>query len=93
MLRTPCACSRDRCGRSTAFWWPPQGSWPRRQAPEGPTRRCERGAHPRSALLFFSTERDPRRFLATLVGVWGVWDARMAPKLNRTPRSLGARQK
>ncbi|KAJ1115092.1 hypothetical protein NDU88_003320 [Pleurodeles waltl] len=92
MPRTACACSTDRCGRFTAFWWPPQGSWPRRQAPEGPARRCERDARPRSTLLFLSTERDPRRFLATLVGVWGVWDARMAPKLNRTPRSLRARQ-
>ncbi|KAJ1181011.1 hypothetical protein NDU88_006222 [Pleurodeles waltl] len=88
MPRTPCACSTDRCGHFTAFWWPPQGSWPRWQALEGPTRRCKRGARPRSSLLFFSTERDPCRFLATLVGVWGVWDARMAPKLNRTPRSL-----
>ncbi|KAJ1104900.1 hypothetical protein NDU88_002308 [Pleurodeles waltl] len=92
MPRTPCACSTDCCGRFTAFWWPPQGSWPRRQAPEDPARRCELGARPRSTLLFLSTERDPRRFLATLVGVWGVWDARMAPKLNRTPRSLRARQ-
>ncbi|KAJ1177754.1 hypothetical protein NDU88_003006 [Pleurodeles waltl] len=92
MLRTPCACSTDRCRRFTAFWWPLQGSWPRRQAPEGPARRHEHGARPRSTLLFLSTERDPRRFLATLVGVWGVWDARMAPKLNRTPRSLRARQ-
>ncbi|KAJ1205218.1 hypothetical protein NDU88_000653 [Pleurodeles waltl] len=92
MPRTPCACSTDRCGRFTAFWRPPQGSWPRRQAPEGPARGCERGARPRSTPLFLSTERDPRRFLATLVGVWGVWDTRMAPKLNRTPRSLRARQ-
>ncbi|KAJ1202508.1 hypothetical protein NDU88_006307 [Pleurodeles waltl] len=92
MPRTPCACSTDRCGRFTAFWWPPQVSWPRQQAPEGPARRFERSARPRSTLLFLSTERDPCRFLATLVGVWGVWDARMAPKLNRTPRSLRAQQ-
>ncbi|KAJ1189783.1 hypothetical protein NDU88_006525 [Pleurodeles waltl] len=92
MLWMPCACSADRCGRSTAFWWLLQGSWPRQQAPEGPARRCERGTRPRTALLFFPTERDPRRFLTTVVGVWGVWDARMAPKLNRTPRSLRARQ-
>ncbi|KAJ1161582.1 hypothetical protein NDU88_002066 [Pleurodeles waltl] len=63
-----------------------------RASTEGPARRCERGARPRSALLSLSTERDPRRFLATLVAVWGVWDARMAPKLNRIPRSLRARQ-
>ncbi|KAJ1207799.1 hypothetical protein NDU88_003189 [Pleurodeles waltl] len=92
MPRTPCVCSTDHCGFFTAFWGPPQGSWPRQQAPEGPARRCDRGARPRSALLLLSTERDPRRFLATLVGVWGVWDARMAPKLNRTPCSLRARQ-
>ncbi|KAJ1171406.1 hypothetical protein NDU88_003268, partial [Pleurodeles waltl] len=65
---------------------------PRRQAPEGPARRCERSACPRPALLFLSTERDPRRSLATLAGLWGVWDALMAPKLSRTPRSLRARQ-
>ncbi|KAJ1162308.1 hypothetical protein NDU88_002776 [Pleurodeles waltl] len=51
-----------------------------------------RGARPRSTLLFLSTECDARRFLATVVGVWGVWEARMVPKLNRTPRSLRARQ-
>ncbi|KAJ1179480.1 hypothetical protein NDU88_004714 [Pleurodeles waltl] len=92
MPRTPCACSTDRCGRSTAFWWLLQGLWPRQQAPEGPTRRCERGARPRTALLFLPTERDPRRFLAVVVGLWGVWDVWMAPKLNKTPRSLRARQ-
>ncbi|KAJ1096201.1 hypothetical protein NDU88_001345 [Pleurodeles waltl] len=92
MPRTLCACSTDRCGRFTAFWRPLLGSGPRWQAPEGPARRCERGARPRPALLFLSTERDPRRFLATLVGLWGVWDALMAPKLSRTPRSLRARQ-
>ncbi|KAJ1187325.1 hypothetical protein NDU88_004102 [Pleurodeles waltl] len=92
MPRIPCACSTDRCGHFTAFWRPLLGSGPRRQAPEGPARRCERGARPRSALMFLSIERDPRRFLATLVGVWGVWDALMAPKLNRTPRFLRARQ-
>ncbi|KAJ1084110.1 hypothetical protein NDU88_004264 [Pleurodeles waltl] len=90
MPRTLCACSTDRCGRFTAFWRPPLGSEPRRQAPEGPARRC--GARPRPVLLFLSTERDPRRFLATLAGLWGVWDALMAPKLNRTPRSLWVRQ-
>ncbi|KAJ1122827.1 hypothetical protein NDU88_001300 [Pleurodeles waltl] len=58
----------------------------------GPARRCERGARSRTALLFLLTERDPRRFLAVVVGVWGVWDVRMAPKLSRTPRSLRARQ-
>ncbi|KAJ1142803.1 hypothetical protein NDU88_009116 [Pleurodeles waltl] len=84
------AADAVRCGRSTAFWWLPQRSWP--QAPEGPARRCERGSRPRTALLFFPTERDPRCFLAIVVGVWGVRDVRMAPKLNRTPRSLRARQ-
>ncbi|KAJ1217235.1 hypothetical protein NDU88_004830 [Pleurodeles waltl] len=64
----------------------------RRQAPEGPARRCERGARPRPALLFLSTEHNPRCFLATLAGLWGVWDALMAPKLNRTPRSLRVRR-
>ncbi|KAJ1134958.1 hypothetical protein NDU88_001404 [Pleurodeles waltl] len=83
----PRACSTDRCGRSTAFWWLPQGSWA--QAPEGPARRCERGARPRTALLFFPTVREPCRFLAIVVG---VRDVRMAPKLNRTPRSVRARQ-
>ncbi|KAJ1118277.1 hypothetical protein NDU88_006472 [Pleurodeles waltl] len=92
MPRMPCACSTDRCGCSTAFWWLLQGSWPRRQAPEGPARRCERGTCPRTALLFFPTERDPRHFLAIVVGVWGVRDVRMVPKLNRTPRSLRERQ-
>ncbi|KAJ1082736.1 hypothetical protein NDU88_002901 [Pleurodeles waltl] len=92
MPRTLCACSTDRCGRFTAFCRPPLGSGPRRQAPEGPARRCERGARLRPALLFLSTDRDPRRFLATLAGLWGLWDALMAPKLNRTPRSLRARQ-
>ncbi|KAJ1219257.1 hypothetical protein NDU88_006826 [Pleurodeles waltl] len=92
MPRTLGACSTDCCGRFTAFWRPLLGSGPRRQAPEGPARRCERGARPRPALLFLSTERDPRRFLATLAGLWGVWDALMAPKLSRTPRSLRARQ-
>ncbi|KAJ1127969.1 hypothetical protein NDU88_006362 [Pleurodeles waltl] len=92
MPRTLCACSTDRCGRFTAFWRPPLGSGLRRQAAEGPARRCERGARPRPALLFLSTKRDPRHFLATLAGLWGVWDALMALKLNRTPRSLRARQ-
>ncbi|KAJ1203749.1 hypothetical protein NDU88_007530 [Pleurodeles waltl] len=92
MPRTLCACSTDRCGRFTTFWRPLLGSGARRQAPEGPARRCERGACPRPALLFLSTERDPRRFLATLAGLWGVWDALRAPKLSRTPRSLRARQ-
>ncbi|KAJ1198177.1 hypothetical protein NDU88_002021 [Pleurodeles waltl] len=92
MPRTPCACSTDRCGYSTAFWWLLQGLWPRRQAPEGPARRCECGARPRTALLFLPTECDPCRFLAVVVGVWGVWDVWMALKLNRTPRSLRARQ-
>ncbi|KAJ1082425.1 hypothetical protein NDU88_002593 [Pleurodeles waltl] len=59
MPRTLCACSTDRCGRLTAFWRPLLGSGPRRQAPEGPARRCERGARPRPALLFLSTERGP----------------------------------
>ncbi|KAJ1166922.1 hypothetical protein NDU88_007317 [Pleurodeles waltl] len=36
MPQTPCACSTDRCGCLTAFWWPPLGSRLRRQAPEGP---------------------------------------------------------
>ncbi|KAJ1150304.1 hypothetical protein NDU88_003099 [Pleurodeles waltl] len=92
MPRTLCTCSLDRCGRFRAFWRPLLGSGPRRQAPEGPARRCELCAHPRPALLFLSTERDPRRFLATLAGLWGVWDALMVPKLSRTPRSLRARQ-
>ncbi|KAJ1153274.1 hypothetical protein NDU88_006035 [Pleurodeles waltl] len=92
MPRTLCACSTDRCGSLTAFWRPLLGSGPRRQAPEGPARRCERGARPRPALLFLSTERDPRCFLATFAGLWGVWDDLMAPKLSRTPRSLRARQ-
>ncbi|KAJ1130969.1 hypothetical protein NDU88_009313 [Pleurodeles waltl] len=92
MPRTLCACSTDRCGRFTAFWRPLLGLGPRRQAPEGPARRCERGTRPRPTLLFLSTERDPGRFLATLAGLWGVWDALMAPKLSRTPRSLRARQ-
>ncbi|KAJ1206194.1 hypothetical protein NDU88_001603 [Pleurodeles waltl] len=70
----------------------PLGSGPRRQAPEGPARRCQRGARPRPALLLLSTKRDPRRLLATLAGLWGAWDALMVPKLNRTPRSLRARQ-
>ncbi|KAJ1122222.1 hypothetical protein NDU88_000725 [Pleurodeles waltl] len=65
---------------------------PPRQAPVGPAGICERGAHPSPALLFLSAERDSRRFLATLVGVWGMWDARMVPKITRTPRSLRARQ-
>ncbi|KAJ1162791.1 hypothetical protein NDU88_003256 [Pleurodeles waltl] len=51
MPRTLCACSTDRCGRFTAFWLPPLGSGTRLQAPEGPARRCERGARPRPALL------------------------------------------
>ncbi|KAJ1128811.1 hypothetical protein NDU88_007185 [Pleurodeles waltl] len=89
---TLCACSTDCCRRFAAFWRPPLGSGPRRQSPEGPARRCERSARPRPTLLFLLTERDPRRFLATLAGLWGVWDALMAPKLNRTPRSLRARQ-
>ncbi|KAJ1175588.1 hypothetical protein NDU88_000875 [Pleurodeles waltl] len=95
MLRTPCACSTDCCGRSTALWRPLKGLWPRRQAPEGPARRCERGARSRTTLLLIPIERDPRRFLAVVVGVWGVWGVwhvRMAPKLSRTPRSLRARQ-
>ncbi|KAJ1176979.1 hypothetical protein NDU88_002246 [Pleurodeles waltl] len=92
MPRTLCACSTDRCRCFTAFWRPLLGSGPRRQTPEGPARRCERGARPRPALLFLSTERDPRRFLATLAGLWGVWDALMSPKLSRTPRSLRTRQ-
>ncbi|KAJ1157703.1 hypothetical protein NDU88_010403 [Pleurodeles waltl] len=92
MPRTLYACSTDRCGRFTAFWRPLLGSGPRRQAPEGPARRCERGARPRPALLLLSTERDPRRFLAILAGLWGVCDALMAPKLSRTPRSLRGRQ-
>ncbi|KAJ1193000.1 hypothetical protein NDU88_002306 [Pleurodeles waltl] len=92
MPRTLCACSTDRCGCFTAFWWPLLGLGPRRQAPEGPARRCERGACPRPALLFLSTERDPRHFLATLADLWGVWDALIVPKLSRTPRSLRARQ-
>ncbi|KAJ1150614.1 hypothetical protein NDU88_003404 [Pleurodeles waltl] len=92
MPRTLCTCSTDCCGCFTAFWRPRLGSGPRRQAPEGPARRCERSTRPRPTLLFLSTERDPRRFFATLAGLWGVWDALMAPKLNRTPRSLQARQ-
>ncbi|KAJ1156693.1 hypothetical protein NDU88_009411 [Pleurodeles waltl] len=92
MPRILYACSTDRCGHFMAFWRPPLGSGPRWQAPEGPARRCERGAHPRSALLFLLTEHDPRHFLASLAGLWGVWDALMAPKLNRTPRSLRVRQ-
>ncbi|KAJ1205801.1 hypothetical protein NDU88_001227, partial [Pleurodeles waltl] len=92
MPLTLCACSTDRCRRFPAFWRPLLGLGPRRQAPEGPARRCERGARPRPALLLLSTERDPRRFLATLAGLWGGWDALMAPKLSRTPRSLRARQ-
>ncbi|KAJ1098011.1 hypothetical protein NDU88_003127 [Pleurodeles waltl] len=92
MPLTLCACSTDRCGRFTAFWWPLLGSRLRRQAPEDPARRCEHGTRPRPALLFLSTERDPRRFLATVAGLWGVWDALMAPKLSRTHRSLRARQ-
>ncbi|KAJ1171493.1 hypothetical protein NDU88_003354 [Pleurodeles waltl] len=89
MPRTLFACSTDRCGRFTVLWRPLLGSEPRRQAPEGPARRCERTARPRPALLFLSTERDPRRSLATLAG---LWDALMALKLSRTPRSLRARQ-
>ncbi|KAJ1205911.1 hypothetical protein NDU88_001332 [Pleurodeles waltl] len=86
------AGSTDRCGRFSAFWWSLPGSGPRRQAPKCPARICERGARPRPALLFLSAERDSRCFLVTLVGVWGVWDARMAPKITRTPRSLRAWQ-
>ncbi|KAJ1210778.1 hypothetical protein NDU88_006140 [Pleurodeles waltl] len=92
MPQTPCACSTDCCGRSTAVWRLRPGSWPRRQAPEGPARRCERSIRSRTALLLLSTERDPRRFLAVVVDVWGVWDVQMVPKLSRTPRSLRARQ-
>ncbi|KAJ1140856.1 hypothetical protein NDU88_007194 [Pleurodeles waltl] len=88
----PCACSTDCCGRSMAFWRLPQGLWPQGQALEGAARRCERGTRSRTVLLLLPTERDPRRFLAVVVGVWDVWDARMAPKLSRTPRSLRARQ-
>ncbi|KAJ1207467.1 hypothetical protein NDU88_002858 [Pleurodeles waltl] len=65
---------------------------PQQQAPEGPARIGERGARSRPVLLSLSAKRDSRRFLAILVGVWGVWDARMAPKIIRTPRSLRARQ-
>ncbi|KAJ1199557.1 hypothetical protein NDU88_003391 [Pleurodeles waltl] len=92
MPRTLCACSTDRCRRFMAFWRPPLGSGQRRQAPEGPARRWERGACLRPAVLFLSTEREPCRFLATLAGLWGLWDALMVPKLNRTPCSLRARQ-
>ncbi|KAJ1186842.1 hypothetical protein NDU88_003622 [Pleurodeles waltl] len=93
MPRTLRAGSMDRCGRFSAFWWSLPGSGPRRQAPKGPARIYERGgARPRPALLFLSAERDPRSFLVTLVGVWGVWDVRMVPQITRTPRSLRARQ-
>ncbi|KAJ1137057.1 hypothetical protein NDU88_003470 [Pleurodeles waltl] len=92
MPRTLCAGSTDRCGRFSAFWWSLPGSGPQRQAPVGPARICERDARSRPVLLLLSAKRDSRRFLAILVGVWGVWDARMAPKINRTPRSLRARQ-
>ncbi|KAJ1156934.1 hypothetical protein NDU88_009650 [Pleurodeles waltl] len=92
MPRTLCAGSTDRCGRFSVFWWSLPGSGPQRQAPVGPARTGERGARSRPALLSPSAKRDSRRFLAILVGVWGVWDARMAPKIIRTPRSLRARQ-
>ncbi|KAJ1114592.1 hypothetical protein NDU88_002827 [Pleurodeles waltl] len=82
----------DCCERSTAVWRLRQGSWPQRQASEGPARRCEHGARSRTVLLFLLTERNPRRFLAVVADVWGMWDVRMAPKLSRTPRSLRARQ-
>ncbi|KAJ1204817.1 hypothetical protein NDU88_000255 [Pleurodeles waltl] len=85
----PCARSTDRCRRFTDFWRLPQGSWPRRQAPEGAARRIERGARPRGALFLLPTGHDLRRFLGVAVG---VWDIRMAPKPSRTPRSLRARQ-
>ncbi|KAJ1084952.1 hypothetical protein NDU88_005090 [Pleurodeles waltl] len=87
-----CAGSTDRCGHFSAFWWSLPGSGSQRQAPEGPARIGERGTLSRSALLSLSAKRDSRRFLAILVGVWGVWDARMAPKIIRTPHSLRARQ-
>ncbi|KAJ1151469.1 hypothetical protein NDU88_004249 [Pleurodeles waltl] len=64
----------------------------RGQAPEGAARRCECGARSRAALFLLPTERNPRRFLAVVVSVWGMCDVRMAPKLNRTPRSLRAPQ-
>ncbi|KAJ1191812.1 hypothetical protein NDU88_001127 [Pleurodeles waltl] len=89
---TLCAGSTDRCGRFSAFWWSLPGLGPQRQAPVGPARICERDARSRPALLPLLAKYDSRRFLAILVGVWGVWDARMAPKINRTPRSLRARQ-
>ncbi|KAJ1137750.1 hypothetical protein NDU88_004147 [Pleurodeles waltl] len=94
MPRTPQACSTACCRRFTAFWRLSQGLRPREQAPEGAARGGECGARSRTrtAVLLLSSERDPRRFLAVAVGVWGVWDARMVPKLNRTPRSLRARQ-
>ncbi|KAJ1158921.1 hypothetical protein NDU88_011593 [Pleurodeles waltl] len=60
MPRTLGACSTDCCGRFTAFWRPPLGSGPQRQAPEGPARRCERGARPRPALLFLLTDNIGR---------------------------------
>ncbi|KAJ1199402.1 hypothetical protein NDU88_003238 [Pleurodeles waltl] len=50
------------------------------------------GAARASTLFLLPTERDPCRFLAVVVGVWGVCDVRMAPKLSRTPRSLRALQ-
>ncbi|KAJ1127854.1 hypothetical protein NDU88_006247 [Pleurodeles waltl] len=90
MPRTLCAGSTDRCGRFSAFWLSLPGSGP--QAPEGPTRIGERGARSRPALSSLSAKRDSRRFLAILVGVWGVWYARMVPKIIRTPRSLRTRQ-
>ncbi|KAJ1118911.1 hypothetical protein NDU88_007098 [Pleurodeles waltl] len=92
MPRTLCAGSTDPCGRFSAFWWSLPGSGPQRQAPVGPARIGERGARSRPALLSLSAKHDSRRFLAILVGVWGVWDARMAPKIIRTTRSLRARQ-
>ncbi|KAJ1161618.1 hypothetical protein NDU88_002102 [Pleurodeles waltl] len=92
MPRTPRAFSTACCGRFMAFWRLSQGLQPREQAPEGAARGGERGARFRTALLLLSSERYPRHFLVVAVGVWGGWDARMAPKLNRTPRSLRARQ-
>ncbi|KAJ1140407.1 hypothetical protein NDU88_006760 [Pleurodeles waltl] len=92
MPRTMCTGSTDRCGRFSAFWLSLPGSGPQRQAPEGPARIGERGARSRPTLLSLLAKRDSRRFLAILVGVWGVWDTWMAPKIIRTPRSLRARQ-